>query len=59
MLFINIVMRVPPKIDSRLLNILNVIRIIIIFAIMEMIEIIIVDKRAQDLPFKSPYAITK
>jgi hypothetical protein len=52
-------MRVPPKIDSRVLNILNVIRIIIIFAIMEMIEIIIVEKRAQDLPFKSPYAITK
>lgn len=63
--FINIVRIFPPNIDwplevdSIILNILNNIRIIIMFDTIEIIEIMIVVVRAQDLPFKRPYAITK
>jgi hypothetical protein len=65
MQFIIIVRIFPPKIDcpleidSIILNILNIMRIIIVFDIIEIIEIMIVVVRAQDLPFKRPYAITK
>jgi len=65
MLFIIIVRIFPPKIDSSLnidsmvSNTLTTIRIIIMFATIEIIEIMIVLIRAQDFPFKRPYAITK
>ena len=65
MLFIIIVIIFPPKIDypldidSMILSTLNTIRIIRMFATIEIIEIMIVHVRAQELPFKSPYAIIK
>ena len=65
MLFIIIVRIFPTKIDfvldidSMIWTILNTIKIIIMFITIEIVEIMIVVIRAQDLPFKRPYAITK